>query len=569
LRDASKRRRPKRASSGRSASGSATWSEGLLGGQVRVAGRGYVLNDRLSAGSASASYLASPPDSRETVLVKIFADDFPFSTEVKARLEAAAPSARLKHYVIDSACTWEPTFEGPGAPREFKCLLRGYEPTTLYSVIRQNEKLRGTVLNVLHDIAGGLRSLHEVDITHGDLRPDNVLLNKTGRASLADYALADERTSDDHEQLSYWAPEIFLGAGVSTSSDIYSFGRIVRSLADLESSSRGLPTGLYDRLVWLSSECTRTEPSQRPPLEQIIEVVSAHDPLADVRVRLRNPGLPDAVLSNLEARLPGLLDQVGADASDIARDACQRFITSLTSQASTRIDDMSDAELVHLLGTYSLASHPYSDEMLPILNARDHDIVRIVVERMPSDDNERIDLAWEQRIREKLLPPVDSDMERHYLNADLLEQRRQQLKQYDLDALSMRQIASASEVRARLLESCEFVRSEGVTAIMSRSCPGITLDEVRVLRDLGYLLAVADHGANLFPLFQFESVSGLPYRSIDVANQWLSSSGSTWGALAWWQQPCRYLNNRRPSVVLATKDGDRIVADAIRIAEAA
>jgi len=92
--------------------------------------------------------------------------------------------------------------------------------------------------SLLADVAAGLQYLHSCKVAHGDLTGSNVLINRDGRALLADYGLLT--TCSDLNGTSYirsnvrWAaPELFevpdtedAPGPPKLASDIYSFGCI-------------------------------------------------------------------------------------------------------------------------------------------------------------------------------------------------------------------------------------------------------------------------------------------------------------------------------------------------------
>lgn len=96
--------------------------------------------------------------------------------------------------------------------------------------------------------------LHQKDIVHNDLKPDNILVSKaSGAIKLVDLGFAD---SDTHlgkaigGTRNYASPELLAGAAVSAASDVYSLGFILRLLFP----------GRYRRIV---RRCLRPEPSRR------------------------------------------------------------------------------------------------------------------------------------------------------------------------------------------------------------------------------------------------------------------------------------------------------------------
>ncbi len=105
------------------------------------------------------------------------------------------------------------------------------------------EAVRGLV----EQIARGLQAFHRKEMLHQDLRPDNVMIDATGTATIIDFGalriagIADDLRDDPEEILGtaqYTAPEYFLGEGGSTRSDLFSLGVIAYQLL-----SGGLPYG--------------------------------------------------------------------------------------------------------------------------------------------------------------------------------------------------------------------------------------------------------------------------------------------------------------------------------------
>ncbi|KAG0701590.1 kinase-like domain-containing protein [Suillus ampliporus] len=106
--------------------------------------------------------------------------------------------------------------------------LRKYEGITLLDRLR-----------LLEDITSGLHYLHGVPVVHGDLTPNNVLLNNEKRAVLTDFGLSSmlenvtnlsylKRSCAQAGAIRYSAPELLREAEEpiqpDIQSDIYSFG---------------------------------------------------------------------------------------------------------------------------------------------------------------------------------------------------------------------------------------------------------------------------------------------------------------------------------------------------------
>ena len=89
---------------------------------------------------------------------------------------------------------------------------------------------------IVEQIAKGLQAFHRLEMLHQDLRPDNIMIDGTGTASIIDFGstriagIADDTSSAIHDDIlgtaQYTAPEYFLGDRGSSRSDIFSLGVI-------------------------------------------------------------------------------------------------------------------------------------------------------------------------------------------------------------------------------------------------------------------------------------------------------------------------------------------------------
>jgi serine/threonine protein kinase len=92
-----------------------------------------------------------------------------------------------------------------------------------------------TVRGIVEQIAKGLQAFHRLEMLHQDLRPENVMIDKTGTAKIIDFGsvhiagITDDANDGTRQILGtaqYTAPEYFLGDGGSQRSDIFSLGVI-------------------------------------------------------------------------------------------------------------------------------------------------------------------------------------------------------------------------------------------------------------------------------------------------------------------------------------------------------
>ena len=94
--------------------------------------------------------------------------------------------------------------------------------------IRQGGIEFAEISSIAEQMTAALRSSFSMDIIHGDIKPSNILLARSGHAKLSDFGLA-RRASEDNKIAkggtpNYLAPELLYGASPSKQSDIYALG---------------------------------------------------------------------------------------------------------------------------------------------------------------------------------------------------------------------------------------------------------------------------------------------------------------------------------------------------------
>src|SRR5262245_343299 len=93
-----------------------------------------------------------------------------------------------------------------------------------------------TIRGIVEQIAKGLQAFHRMEMLHQDLRPDNIMIDRTGTVKIIDFGSTKVRgvieatPAIDHDDIlgtaQYTAPEYFLGESGSSRSDIFSLGVI-------------------------------------------------------------------------------------------------------------------------------------------------------------------------------------------------------------------------------------------------------------------------------------------------------------------------------------------------------
>lgn len=159
-------------------------------------------------------------------------------------------------------------------------------------------------LTALIDLCEAVAHAHQQLVVHRDIKPDNILVDASGRPRLLDFGIATALAEDDAQpalttqhQLtpSYAAPEQLLGEPVSTVTDIYALGALAHEL-------------LTDRPL-------RGDPSHTPAQMVSMALIGQHPRLRDARA----PHVPASAIT------PGLEAIV---AKALRRDPAHRYATA-------------------------------------------------------------------------------------------------------------------------------------------------------------------------------------------------------------------------------------------------
>lgn len=185
-----------------------------LDGSTLFGGR-YIVLEHIGRGGMGSVYLAHDTVLRREVALKILLHRGHRFTEV-ALAEARAIAA-IRHpnvvTVFDLALA-------DGALAIAMELVRG---STLRHWLLTPPR-RAPLLDALFGVTRGLAAAHAAGIVHGDVKPDNVLIDADGQARLADFGLsrlADATSALAGGTLAYMAPELAAGGPATPASDQY------------------------------------------------------------------------------------------------------------------------------------------------------------------------------------------------------------------------------------------------------------------------------------------------------------------------------------------------------------
>jgi serine/threonine protein phosphatase PrpC/predicted Ser/Thr protein kinase len=200
--------------------------------EARTVFDGYRIVRELHASSRSHIYLAVDIETDTLVAIKIPSIDLRDDPSYLRRFMMEEWVARR----IDSPHVLKP--RSHSRKRNFLYVVTEFiDGQTLTQWMIDNPKPDlETMRGIVEQIARGLRAFHRLEMLHQDLRPENVMIDKTGTAKIIDFGstkiagVAEAEPfafpNDILGTVQYTAPEYFVGESGSPRSDMFSLGVI-------------------------------------------------------------------------------------------------------------------------------------------------------------------------------------------------------------------------------------------------------------------------------------------------------------------------------------------------------
>ncbi len=200
--------------------------------EARMIFDGYRIVRQVHASSRSHIYLAVDIESNDVVIIKIPSIDLRGDPAYLKRFMMEEWVARRINspYVLKAPA--------PSRKRNYLYVVTEFvdgQTLTQWTIDNPKPDLE-TVRGIVEQIAKGLRAFHRMEMLHQDLRPDNIMIDKTGTVKIIDFGsvnvtgVMEATPSADPGQIlgtaQYTAPEYFVGEGGTPRSDLFSLGVI-------------------------------------------------------------------------------------------------------------------------------------------------------------------------------------------------------------------------------------------------------------------------------------------------------------------------------------------------------
>ena len=193
-------------------------------------GERFRLEEKVGSGGMSSVYRAFDPTLERQVAIKLMHRDISSDPDQLERFRREARAvARMNHphvvTVIDAG-------EDDGAPY---IVFEYVEGETLKERIRRQGRLPvAEAVAYAIEIARALECAHSHKLVHRDVKPQNVLIDRDGRAKVTDFGIARSMEAQGLTATGrvlgttdYVSPEQALGHDVTEQSDIYSLGIVL------------------------------------------------------------------------------------------------------------------------------------------------------------------------------------------------------------------------------------------------------------------------------------------------------------------------------------------------------
>jgi len=186
----------------------------------------YRIERKIGAGGMGEVFLAQDTKLNRNVALKFLPQEYTTDAGVKSRfMREAQSAAALNHPNIITV------YEVAEYHNRSYIAMEYVDGESLKDLTERKDVRLTEIMDIGMQISRGLAKAHEVGIIHRDIKPQNILVDKDGRARIVDFGLAKLKGDIKITQagstlgtVSYMSPEQAQGEEVDRRSDIFSLG---------------------------------------------------------------------------------------------------------------------------------------------------------------------------------------------------------------------------------------------------------------------------------------------------------------------------------------------------------
>jgi len=250
----------------------------------------YRLDNLIASGGMGDVWRAVDLVLDRPVAVKLLRAEYAQDAETVARFRAEARhAANLSHPSIAQVYDFGEAMQG--RPAFLVMELIAGPPLT--QVLARGPLPAARVLDVVAQVAGGLAAAHAAGVVHRDIKPGNLLVDRSGQVKITDFGIAYAlgsapltRTGNLIGTPAYLAPERINGHAAGPPSDLYSLGMVAYecltgslpftgtaveiALAHERQTLPPLPAAVPHEVAQLISQLTARDPARRPASASVV-----------------------------------------------------------------------------------------------------------------------------------------------------------------------------------------------------------------------------------------------------------------------------------------------------------
>lgn len=190
---------------------------------------GYLIEDVLGVGGMATVYRARQRSLNRPVALKVLNPRLAADATFRARFQReGALIAALDHpHVVE-------VFDSGEIDGRLYLAMRLVDGETLADLLGRGGLAGDQALALLRPVAEALDAAHQAGLTHRDVKPQNILVERGGRVFLADFGVARAAGGPDLTvtggflgSVSYVAPEQIRGDAAGPAADIYAFSVVL------------------------------------------------------------------------------------------------------------------------------------------------------------------------------------------------------------------------------------------------------------------------------------------------------------------------------------------------------